>query len=189
MEDGNRGTIGTQACGNMYDNGEQNESFVARERFPFCLVWTPIPCLTLLLPFVGHMGIADSHGIIYDFAGSYSIGRDNMAFGAPTRFVPMFSESMKDSPERVDSWDAAIRSASQDYLTHTHNLIFDNCHSHVALALNVYQYAKFTYWNMMVLTMWMFFAGRFVSFQRFLYSVLPTLLFYASLLLILYFSL
>lgn len=38
-------------------------------RFPFCLVWTPIPLITWLFPFVGHMGIATSEGIIRDFAG------------------------------------------------------------------------------------------------------------------------
>lgn len=38
-----------------------------RERYPFCIVWTPIPCLTWIAPFVGHMGVADSRGVIYDF--------------------------------------------------------------------------------------------------------------------------
>lgn len=75
-------------------------------RYPFCLIWTPIPLITWLvseiivnsslndnwrdailkiyvsmifmlisfhfqLPFVGHMGIATSQGIIRDFAGLY----------------------------------------------------------------------------------------------------------------------
>lgn len=31
-------------------------------RFPFCLVWSPIPILTWVLPFIGHLGIADSKG-------------------------------------------------------------------------------------------------------------------------------
>jgi hypothetical protein len=24
--------------------------------FPFCLVWTPIPLITWIMPFIGHMG-------------------------------------------------------------------------------------------------------------------------------------
>ena len=28
---------------------------VKRDRFPYAIVWTPIPCLTWFLPFVGHM--------------------------------------------------------------------------------------------------------------------------------------
>ena len=37
------------------------------ERYPYCIVWTPIPVLTWLLPMVGHMGICKSNGVIYDF--------------------------------------------------------------------------------------------------------------------------
>jgi hypothetical protein len=44
-----------------------------RVRYPHCIVWTPIPCLTWLLPFVGHMGIARTDGIIRDFAGPYYV--------------------------------------------------------------------------------------------------------------------
>lgn len=36
----------------------------ARNRFPFCIVWSPIPVLTWLLPFVGHLGIATSDGCV-----------------------------------------------------------------------------------------------------------------------------
>ena len=34
-----------------------------------------------------HSGIADSEGVIYDFAGPYHIGKGNMAFGNPTRYA------------------------------------------------------------------------------------------------------
>ncbi|KAF1327897.1 Transmembrane protein, partial [Globisporangium splendens] len=34
----------------------------AKQRFPFCIVWSPIPVLTWVLPFIGHLGIADSKG-------------------------------------------------------------------------------------------------------------------------------
>lgn len=40
-------------------------------RYPFCLVWTPIPLLTWIFPFIGHLGIATSQGVIRDFAGEY----------------------------------------------------------------------------------------------------------------------
>jgi hypothetical protein len=55
---------------------------VAHSRFPFAIVWTPIPCLTWLFPFIGHMGICDSRGVAYDFAGPYTIGVDELAFGS-----------------------------------------------------------------------------------------------------------
>lgn len=51
---------------------------VLRNRFPYCLVWTPIPILSWMFPFIGHMGIATSSGVIRDFAGSNLVAEDNM---------------------------------------------------------------------------------------------------------------
>jgi hypothetical protein len=45
----------------------------SRVRYPHCIVWTPIPLLTWLFPFVGHMGIARTDGVIRDFAGPYYV--------------------------------------------------------------------------------------------------------------------
>ena len=79
---------------------------VPRSRYPYCIVWTPIPVLTWvvliklsfglkffsrndilamtntlyvnlvcrwLFPFIGHMGIAMSSGVIRDFAGPFYV--------------------------------------------------------------------------------------------------------------------
>jgi hypothetical protein len=46
----------------------------SRQRYPYCLVWSPLGPLTWFFPFVGHTGICDSRGIIHDFAGPYTIG-------------------------------------------------------------------------------------------------------------------
>ena len=81
-----------------------------RSRFPYAITWTPIPLITWILPFVGHMGIADSRGVIYDFAGPYTIGEDNMAFGKPTRYIIL------DPSKAVGniSFDDAIKKGSLD---------------------------------------------------------------------------
>uniref|UniRef100_A0AAR2JGA6 Transmembrane protein 222a n=1 Tax=Pygocentrus nattereri TaxID=42514 RepID=A0AAR2JGA6_PYGNA len=42
-------------------------------RYPYCIVWTPIPVLSWLFPFIGHMGICTSSGVIRDFAGPYFV--------------------------------------------------------------------------------------------------------------------
>ena len=57
------------------------------QRYPYCIVWTPIPCISWLIPNIGHAGICNSEGIIYDFAAPYFVSVDNMAFGNPTKFV------------------------------------------------------------------------------------------------------
>ena len=46
---------------------------VPRVKYPHSIVWTPIPLLTWLFPFVGHMGIARTDGVIRDFAGPYYV--------------------------------------------------------------------------------------------------------------------
>jgi hypothetical protein len=44
-----------------------------RNRFPYSVVFQPLPPLTWLLPFIGHMGICDSHGRVHDFQGPYTV--------------------------------------------------------------------------------------------------------------------
>lgn len=56
-----------------------------KNRYPFSIVWGTLPLISYIifyfyflifrwfLPFIGHVGIADSKGKIHDFAGSYYI--------------------------------------------------------------------------------------------------------------------
>merc|ERR1719214_248219 len=76
---------------------------VARNRYPYSITWLPLPCVTCCCPCVGHMGVADSQGVIYDFAGPFRIGKEYMAFGSPTRYLQL-------NPELIhgDEWDSSI---------------------------------------------------------------------------------
>lgn len=58
-----------------------------RERFPCCIVWTPLPVLSWLIPFIGHIGICREDGVILDFAGPNFVCVDNFAFGAVARYI------------------------------------------------------------------------------------------------------
>lgn len=82
------------------------------QRFPCSIVWTPIPCLTWFFPFIGHMGIATSAGIIRDFAGPYYVGTDNMAFGKPTKYWQLDPTKALGG---VEGWDTAVNEASEIY--------------------------------------------------------------------------
>ncbi|KHN87279.1 Transmembrane protein [Toxocara canis] len=146
----------------------------SRRRFPVCIVWAPIPLLTWLFPFIGHMGIATSRGVIRDFAGSYCVNEDDMAFGWPTRYLKLDVDKVVGGAE---AWDRAVRSASDEYKGHVHNLICDNCHSHVALALNEMRYAQRRNYNMIYLGTLIFFKARYVGFGGFLKQWLPALVF------------
>nr|XP_047929011.1 transmembrane protein 222 [Anser cygnoides] len=120
-----------------------------RGRFPYCVVWTPIPVLTWLFPIIGHMGICTSTGVIRDFAGPYFVSEDNMAFGKPVKPLLLFQ----------------------------HNLCCDNCHSHVALALNLMRYDNSTSWNMVKLCFFSLLYGKYVSIGGFVKTWLPFVLF------------
>ncbi|XP_043270114.1 transmembrane protein 222 [Venturia canescens] len=145
----------------------------ARRKFPFCIVWTPIPGLTYLFPFIGHMGIATSTGIIRDFAGSYHVSEDRMAFGQPTKYWQLDYNHVRGGQ---DGWDSGVAEASAIYQTRTHNLCCDNCHSHVATALNIMNYKSSSNWNMVKLAFFMLIHGKYVSFWSFLKTWLPFLI-------------
>ena len=151
-----------------------------RELYPFSIVWSPLGPLTWCFPMVGHMGICDSRGYIWDFAGPYTIGRDNMAFGNPTRYIKLDPTLMKNRPSNMspeDYWDDCLHYANCKYSKRMHNLCCDNCHSHVANALDKGGYAGFSHWNMVMLAMWVFFAGKFPRphLKRFLFSCAPSI--------------
>ncbi|KAK9719827.1 Protein of unknown function (DUF778) [Popillia japonica] len=101
-----------------------------RDRYPFCIVWTPIPILTWLFPIIGHMG------------------ENNMAFGRPTKYWQLTPSKVNGG---VQSWDHGVTEASEIYKGRMHNLFCDNCHSHVATALNIMNYNNSTSWNMVKL--------------------------------------
>nr|CAD7590375.1 unnamed protein product [Timema genevievae] len=147
-----------------------------RSRYPFCIVWTPIPFLTWILPFIGHMGIATSNGVIRDFAGPYVVAEDNMAFGRPTKYWQLKSHLARGGST---GWDSAVREASEVYKTRMHNLCCDNCHSHVAMALNLMRYDGSTSWNMVKLAVLILVHGKYVKYvpmKRFIYHTLRALM-------------
>ena len=88
-----------------------------KEDLRYCLVWSPLPPITWIIPIIGHVGIADSNGIASDFRGPYYVGDDgNMAFGEPTRavFIPVDDSEL---------WDRAIREANDVYRGRMHKYV------------------------------------------------------------------
>ncbi|XP_012241259.1 transmembrane protein 222 [Bombus vosnesenskii] len=141
-----------------------------RQKFPFCIVWTPLPILTYFLPIIGHVGIATSTGVIRDFAGPYHVAEDNMTFGKPTKYLQLNYTKAKGG---VQGWDSAVAHASEIYQNRMHNLCCDNCHSHVATALDLMSYDNSNNWNMVKVALFMLIWGKYVSFSGFLKTWMP----------------
>ena len=149
---------------------EPRDVSVNEDRYPYCLVWTPIPLLTWIFPFIGHMGICSSDGVIYDFAGPYYIGEGDLAFGKTTRYLQIHPGVS------ARTWDDAVAQANTCYEQKMHNICCQNCHSHCATVLDTVRFKGFQQWNMIILAAWMFFCGKFVSLRALLYSLLPSVI-------------
>jgi len=54
-----------------------------------------------LIPWIGHTGITDSKGNLYDFAGPYSINYNEFAFGKELKYVDLNKDGNIDS----DLWN------------------------------------------------------------------------------------
>ena len=52
----------------------------------FSIVWTPLPIISAILPFIGHVGFVDINGNCFDFAGPYTVTVNDLAFGKPHKF-------------------------------------------------------------------------------------------------------
>ena len=156
---------------------------VARSRFPFALVWTPLPLISWLLPCIGHLGICDSTGAVHDFQGPYAIGVDDMAFGKPTRFVvldPALAAAAGGGGDAVAAFDAGVDAGCNVYSRRFHNIFCDNCHHHVAACLSAMRYAGRSDWGQVELAAWVFFRGRYVSAWAVLQTWLPLALIVAA---------
>ena len=155
--------------------------------------------ITWLCPVIGHMGICDSRGYIWDFQGPYSIGRDDMAFGRPTRYIqldPRLAKAFLASAGDVTSgdgaggggissksrasdrevramWDKSVHYSNCHYSKRMHNICCQNCHHHTARAMNQMAYRGMTSWNQFYLAFWVFFCGKFRSVGAAVYTFAP----------------
>ena len=75
----------------------------------------------------------------------------------------------------AEQWDKAIMEANDEYRTRMHNIFCDNCHSHVAYALNSMEIRAYgiQQWDMVKLCVLVFFKARFLSFSGLLAQFLP----------------
>ncbi|KAK9948504.1 hypothetical protein M0R45_004076 [Rubus argutus] len=160
-----------------------------RARFPCCIVWTPLPVISWLIPFVGHIGICREDGVILDFAGPNFVSVDDFAFGAATRYIQISKEKccaipcpseheavLHDDPGRdILTWDDALRKGTQEFQHRSYNIFTCNCHSFVANSLNRLGFRSGG-WNVVNLAALIFLKGEWVSVGSMVRSFLPFLI-------------
>ena len=136
-------------------------------RFPYCIVWTPIPLLTYIIPSIGHTGIGTSSGVIHDFAGSFFISVDDFSFGKPTKYLQLDLNEQ----EKYE-FDRAVEKADNKYNMEEHNLCCNNCHSHVACVLNQLKYKGKNNYTMVHIWWMLILKGKYISICSFIKTYL-----------------
>ncbi|XP_047317215.1 protein RTE1-HOMOLOG-like [Impatiens glandulifera] len=159
-----------------------------KSRFPFCIVWTPLPILSWLVPFIGHVGICREDGVILDFAGPSFVSIDNFAFGAVSRYVQLsrdkcsiltqidkdtvMEEGEEESGRSLLTWDSALRKSTQEYQHRSYNILTCNCHSFVANNLNRLGFQGGG-WNIVNVAALVLLKGQWVNTWSMIGSLLP----------------
>ncbi|XP_057850355.1 protein REVERSION-TO-ETHYLENE SENSITIVITY1 [Cryptomeria japonica] len=160
-----------------------------QSRFPCCVVWTPLPIVSWLAPFIGHVGICREDGVILDFSGSNFVSVDNFTFGAVARYIQLSKQqccfplhlsghTCKSGYRHTEigtslSWDDALHSCTQHYQHKSYNLFTCNCHSFVASCLNRFCYRGSIGWNVITVVLLVILKGQWVNKMAIVRSFAP----------------
>jgi len=158
---------------------------------PCALVWTPIPFVTWIFPFVGHVGITSSRGKVRDFLGPFFVNDSgSLGFGAPTRTLrldPALVTKRPASPHVAtgrdansppstsdfEAWDAAMLRATKCYERQWYRFLTNNCHCYVAHCLNQMEYKGSSDHNMASIAAMVVLRARHVGVVGLLKTWLP----------------
>ena len=144
-------------------NIDNNKIFPSKNRYPYCIVWTPIPFLTYIIPFIGQTGIANSKGIIHDYSASFFVNIDDFSFGKPTKYLKLDLNEK----EKID-YDKAIEKGDLKFRTLIYNFFRNNSHMYVAYILNQIKYKGKSDFNMIYIWWILIWRGKYISFLFFI---------------------
>lgn len=137
------------------------------DRWPYCIVWTPLPFVTWFVPTIGHTGVANSRGLIYDFSDDFKVSVDNFSFGTPSKYYQFRPSLVHGHAHNYVAWDRAIEAASEHYSRTRHSLFFNNCHQYIADVLNRVKYDGRTSWTQTEVWWLITFRSRYVGWAGF----------------------
>lgn len=148
------------------------------QRFPRAVVWAPLPGLTWVAPFIGHVGVCGTDGVIRDFLGTGYVARDAFGFGRATRVLELGGDP--EPAAAAHNHDVALTRALRFYgegYGRNYSLLSSNCHEFVCHVLNLQAFQGKRDWNMVHLAVLLFFKGRFVDGKGAFWTWAPFLLF------------
>lgn len=146
-------------------------SHVETDRWPFSMVWTPLPVITWFIPIIGHTGMADSKGMIHDFSDVAGVSVDNFSYGYPTKYYKFQSRYI--GGNGAGSWDHAIHDASDEYQRTRYKILSRNCHQYIACVLNKVNYANRSDWSQWEVWWMITYESEYVDSRSFLRQWIP----------------
>ncbi|XP_037413550.1 protein REVERSION-TO-ETHYLENE SENSITIVITY1-like [Triticum dicoccoides] len=160
-----------------------------RGRFPCCIVWTPLPVVSWLAPYIGHVGICQEDGSVLDFAGSNLVSMDNFAYGSVARYLQLDRKkccfpanlaahvcewSYKHTEVgTATSWDGALQLGTRHFQHKYYNLFTCNCYSFVANCLNRLAHGGSAEWNVLNVAALVWLHGEWVDKMSIVRSFAP----------------
>ncbi|KAK4378652.1 hypothetical protein RND71_000514 [Anisodus tanguticus] len=171
------------------DLGPLDGSDPSKEKFPCCLVWTPLPVVSWLAPFVGHVAICREDGTIVEFSGANLIYVGTLSYGDVARYYQLdrqqccfprtigghtCNKSYQHSEFGTGvSWDDAVHLSARNFEHRSFNLFTCNSHSFAAHFLNRLSYGGSMDWNMVNVWALMLSKGHWVDGSAILRSFVP----------------
>lgn len=102
---------------------------------PYALLWSPIPFISTIIPFIGHISVCSSNGTIHDFFSSKYISLNQINYGAPYKYINL---DLKES-EMIE-WDKAIAKADKKYRRKIFSFCGNNSLKYAAFILGSINY-------------------------------------------------
>ena len=64
----------------------EGSSFLKYKK-PYALLWSSIPFISTIFPFLGHISVCSSNGTIHDYFSSKYISIDQLNYGSPAKII------------------------------------------------------------------------------------------------------
>lgn len=88
---------------------KENSSFLKYKK-PYTFLWSSIPFISTIFPFLGHISVCSSNGTIHDYFSSKYISIDQLNYGSPEKII-----NLELNEGEMIEWDRAIKRSDKKY--------------------------------------------------------------------------
>lgn len=112
----------------------EGSSFLKYKK-PYTLLWSSIPFISTIFPFLGHISVCSSNGTIHDYFSSKYISIDQLNYGSPAKII-----NLQLNEGEMNEWDKAIRKADKKFKRKNFSFCGNNSLKYAGYILNSVNY-------------------------------------------------